>query len=132
MGRRVLIDTSVFVASERGIAVPLEEVGQAAVSVVTIAQLEVGVLAAVDGDVRAKRLATLTRALSLAAPLPVDSAVAAAFSRLAAARIAARERVDANDTWIAATAIVHGSEVWTRDRDFERFEGLSVRVFDSI
>ena len=128
MGRRVLIDTSVFIAAERGDDTPLSELGQAAISAVTIAELETGVLTATDSDQRAARLATLTRAMTVAAPLPIDGAVASAFARLASRRISAKERVDVNDTWIAATALVHDAEVWTRDRDFERFEEVAVRV----
>lgn len=128
MGRFVLIDTSVFVAAERGVTVPLEEAGQAAISAVTIAELETGVLAAPDEKSRAARLSTLTRAMTLAAPLPIDGLVVSAFARLAAKRISVNERVDTNDAWIAATAVVHGAEVWTFDRDFERFEDVKVRV----
>lgn len=128
MGRLVLIDTSVFVAAERGLNVPLEEAGQAAISAVTIAELETGVLTAPDDKSRAARLSTLTRAMTLAAPLPIDGLVASAFARVVAKRISANERVDTNDAWIAATALVHGAEVWTFDRDFERFEDVEVRV----
>ena len=128
MGRLVLIDTSVFVAAERGLNAPLEEAGQAAISAVTIAELETGVLTAPDDKSRAARLSTLTRAMTLAAPLPIDGLVASAFARIAAKRISANERVDTNDAWIAATALVHGAEVWTFDRDLERFEDVEVRV----
>lgn len=131
MGQLVLIDTSVFVAAERGESAPFDEVGKAAISAVTIAELETGVLVAPDDASRAARLSTLTRAMSVAAPLPIDGKVASVFARLAAGRIALKERVDVNDTWIAATALVHHAEVWTRDRDFERFDGVRVRVISA-
>jgi len=31
-----------------------------------------------------------------------------------------------HDTWIAATALVHGSQVWTQDGDFGSFEAVDV------
>jgi predicted nucleic acid-binding protein len=30
------------------------------------------------------------------------------------------------DTWIAATALVHGAEVWTQDADFTDFDAVEV------
>jgi len=34
-----------------------------------------------------------------------------------------------HDTWIVATALVHGAEVWTQDKDFTSFAGVGeVRV----
>jgi len=31
-----------------------------------------------------------------------------------------------HDTWIAATALAHGAEVWTQDADFSAFYGVQV------
>ena len=31
-----------------------------------------------------------------------------------------------HDTWIAATALVHGAEVWTQDDDFSSFAAVDV------
>jgi len=57
---RGVLDTSVFIASESGR--PLKEdllPEEAAVSVVTLAELQAGVLAARDTQTRARRMATL-------------------------------------------------------------------------
>lgn len=35
-------------------------------------------------------------------------------------------RLRGNDTWIAATALVHGAAVWTQDADFGAFHGVEV------
>ena len=75
---RGLADTSLFIARETGrpartAAIP----DQLSVSIITIGELRVGVLSAVDTLVRDRRLSTLSSALALD-PLPIDSDVAAA------------------------------------------------------
>jgi predicted nucleic acid-binding protein len=121
-----ILDTSVFIAVEqrRGITRPLPE--QVGVSVVTLAELELGVLVARDADVRATRLATLTRVREQAAGLPADERVSSAYARLAAAELSAGRKPRVNDTWIAATALVHGAEVWTQDADFTAFAAIEI------
>jgi predicted nucleic acid-binding protein len=37
-----------------------------------------------------------------------------------------RKRRKLHDTWIAATALAHGAEVWTQDADFGRFAAVDV------
>jgi len=97
-----------------------------AVSVVTLAELEVGVLVAEDDDVRATRLSTLLAVRESADGLPADASVASAYARLAAASLRAGRRPRVHDTWIAATAAVHDAAVWTQDDDFGHFEGVEV------
>ncbi len=55
-----LLDTSVFIAQENRSLSVSRFPGQLAVSVVTHAELSAGVLAAVELDVRSRRLVTLT------------------------------------------------------------------------
>jgi predicted nucleic acid-binding protein len=123
---RGLLDTSVFIARESGR--PLDAAAlpdEVAVSVITVAELRAGVLAATSLGVRDRRLATLTAALSLD-PLPVDDAVAERWARL---RVALRDgglRMGINDSWIAATAMAHGVPVVTQDDDLPVVEGLDV------
>jgi predicted nucleic acid-binding protein len=121
-----VLDTSVFVAveQERPLARPLPE--QVAISVITLAELELGVLMARDADVRATRLATLTRVREQAAGLPIDDRVASAYARLAAGELSAGRKPRVNDTWIAATALVNGAAVWTQDADFTAFRGVEI------
>jgi predicted nucleic acid-binding protein len=122
---RAVADTSVFVAQEGG-----RELGELpqeiAVSVITAAELELGVLRARDDETRAVRLATLARVRSAYALLPVDAEVASCFARLAASELGRGRRLRRHDTWIAATALKHGVAVVTQDRDFSSFS--SVRV----
>jgi predicted nucleic acid-binding protein len=121
-----ILDTSVFIAveQERPLAQALPE--QVGVSVVTLAELELGVLMARDSDIRATRLATLTRVREQAAGVPIDDRVSSAYARLAASELSAGRKPRVNDTWIAATAFVHAASVWTQDADFTAFRGVDI------
>ena len=121
-----VLDTSVFIAVEqtRPLRQPLPD--RVSVSVVTLAELELGVLMARDSDTRAQRLATLTRVREQTAGLPLDDRVASAYARLAAGKLSAGRKPRVHDTWIAATALVHDAEVWTQDTDFTTFDAVDV------
>jgi predicted nucleic acid-binding protein len=121
-----VLDTSIFIVVEQGR--PLREAlpDQVSVSIVTLAELELGVLMAQDPDTRSQRLATLTRVREQTAGLPADDRVASAYARLAAGELSAGRRPRVHDTWIAATALVHGAEVWTQDADFTSFAAVEV------
>jgi predicted nucleic acid-binding protein len=122
---RAVADTSIFIAQETG-----RELGELpeeiAVSVVTAAELELGVLRAADRDIRARRLSTLSRVQATYALLPVDPEVASCFARIAAAERDRGRRLRRHDTWIAATAMRHGAAVLTQDSDFSSFEEVDV------
>ena len=121
-----ILDTSIFIAREqdRPLERPLPD--QVSVSVITLAELELGVLMARDPDTRSQRLATLTRLREQTTGLPADDRVASAYARLAAGELAAGRKPRVHDTWIAATALVHGAEVWTQDDDFTSFRPVEV------
>jgi predicted nucleic acid-binding protein len=112
---RALADTSVFIAREDGRplgALPSE----LAVSVVTIGELELGVLAAADAETRARRADTLALARG-ADPIPVGEPVMSAFARLVHDCRQAGLRPRVLDALIAATAVEHGLPVVTQDAD---------------
>jgi predicted nucleic acid-binding protein len=114
-----LLDTSVWIAREGGR--PLGELPErVAVSVVTIGELQLGVLSASDDARRARRADSLALARS-ADPIPISEAVLVAWARLVAdCRAAGAQRtVKLTDALIAATAIEHGLPVVTQDDDFE-------------
>ncbi|CAN5746697.1 type II toxin-antitoxin system VapC family toxin [soil metagenome] len=113
-----LADTSVFIAQELGRPLSGEPPARVAVSVVTIAELRLGVLAAPDVESRAQRLETLSRAETLE-PLPVDRDVAGAWARLRLALRDAGRRMPLNDSWIAATALAHRIPVVSQDGDYD-------------
>lgn len=122
---RAVADTSVFVAGEAGR--PLGELpDEIAVSVVTAAELELGVLRARDPTARALRLATLSRVRSEYPLLPIDEATASCFARLASEELESGRRLRLHDTWIAATALRHGAAVVTLDTDFAAFRAVRV------
>ena len=123
---RVVLDTSVFVAREQARPLATLPAGsEVAVSVVTLAELRLGVLVASETASRSIRLGTY-EAASAFEPLPIDAAVADRFADLAALGLASGRKVKLQDTWIAATALAHGASVATQDSDFDGFEGLTV------
>lgn len=90
----------------------------AAVSVITLAELHLGVLLTEDPHVRAQRLRTFSSVEALFEPLPVDAAVARTFAEIVAEARRQGRRPKIMDTWIAATAVTHGLPVYTQDEDF--------------
>jgi predicted nucleic acid-binding protein len=114
-----LLDTSVFIARESGR--PLGELpDRVAVSVVTIGELQLGVLASPSAEQRARRGETLALARS-ADPIPISEAIMVAWARLVAdCRAAGVQRtIKLTDALIAATAVEHGLPVITQDDDFQ-------------
>jgi predicted nucleic acid-binding protein len=115
---RAVLDTSVFIAAESGRR--LDEAAlpdEAAISVVTLAELHAGVLAAADVDTRARRLATLA-AVSDIELLVIDESVAVEWARLRVLLAEDGRRANVNDVWIAATALAHDLPVVSQDADF--------------
>jgi predicted nucleic acid-binding protein len=120
-----LLDTSVFIALESGR--PLEEhriPDETAVSVVTLAELQAGVLAAADVDVRARRLATLD-AVGDIELIDIDESAARTWARMRVHLAGSGRRVNVNDLWIAAVAASRGLPVVTQDDDFGPVEGVA-------
>jgi predicted nucleic acid-binding protein len=125
MSDRGVLDTSVFIASESGRPLNEDQLPEeAAVSVVTLAELQAGVLAARDTQTRALRLATLD-VLNDVEILPVDSDVALIWAQLRVSLAESGRRINVNDLWIAATAARHRLPVVSQDDDFEAVEGMS-------
>jgi predicted nucleic acid-binding protein len=114
-----------FIAQEQQRPLRNPPPSELAVSVVTVGELRLGVLAANDPVTRARRLRTLTVAADFD-PLPVDDAVATAWAELRIALRDAGRRMPLNDSWIAATAIAYGLPVATQDDDYDDVPGLDV------
>jgi predicted nucleic acid-binding protein len=122
-----VLDTSVFIADGQGRALDSGRLpDEAAVSVMTLAELELGVHMAHDEDVRARRLATLQALHATYAALPVDEQVAGAFAELVAKARRANRRLKVQDAWIAATARAHQAALYTQDSDFDELPGVPV------
>ncbi|MGC8462092.1 MAG: type II toxin-antitoxin system VapC family toxin [Acidimicrobiales bacterium] len=120
-----LADTSLFIAVEQDRPLSSQPPDRVAVSVVTVGELRIGVLAARDGPTRARRLRTLSAAASLD-PLPVDDRVAHAWAALCVALRDAGKKMPINDSWIAATAIANDLAVASQDGDYDDVPGLRV------
>lgn len=122
---RAIADTSVFVAQETG-----RDLGdlpeRIAVSVITAAELELGVLRARDTDTRARRLATLSRVRSAYRLLPIDAKTASCFARIATEELEAGRKLRRHDAWIAACAMRHDAAVVTQDHDFSVYSSVEV------
>jgi predicted nucleic acid-binding protein len=117
-----VLDTSVLIAYSLN---PID--GDIAISMISIAELQFGVLVAPDDERRATRLARLSSILRAFEPLPVDARVAASYGQLAAATHSAGRKATARslDLMIAATAHAHGARLITSNIDDVRhLDGL--------
>lgn len=114
-----LADTSVFIARESG-----RPIGQlperVAVSVVTLGELQLGVLAATEDETRARRSSTLALARE-ADPIPISESVMVAWAHLVTdcRRAGVHRMIKLTDAMIGATAVERGLTVVTQDDDFD-------------
>jgi len=123
---RGLLDTSVFIAREQQRSLgPLPD--ELAVSVITIGELELGVLAAGDPEQLARRADTLALARA-ADPIAVTEATMSAFARLTHDCRTSGARPKILDALIAATAVEHGLPVVTQDDDFAAMDRVHRRL----
>ena len=115
-----LLDTSVFIAreTERRLG---ELPHHVAVSVVTIGELQLGVLCAADARSRARRADTLALART-ADPIPISEAIMVSWARVVADCRSAgiHGMVKLTDALIAATAVEHGLPIVTQDDNYDR------------
>ena len=119
---RAILDTSMVIADQ---VAPIP--GVLAISAITLAELNFGVLVARTTDVRAERLRRLSLLQQRFDALPVDEAVSVSYGRLAAAvvDVGRQPRRRVMDLLIAATAHAHEARLYTRNvRDFAGLEGL--------
>ncbi|MEJ5943723.1 type II toxin-antitoxin system VapC family toxin [Pseudokineococcus basanitobsidens] len=123
VSRRAVLDTSVFVARESGRPLDTSALPEeTAVSVITVAELHAGVLAARDTATRARRMSTLDVA-SLVEPLPVTAEAARRWAQLRVVLAEQGRRAKVNDLWIAAVAAANDMDVVTQDDDFDAIAG---------
>lgn len=123
--KRGVLDTSVFIARESGRRLHRERLPQeVAISVVTKAELRLGVLAAADLETRDQRLVTLDSTAELHV-LPIWAPVERVWAGMRAYLAASGRSVKINDLWIAATAAAYEIPVITQDRDFYALSGVN-------
>ena len=127
-----LIDSSVFIAAERGtldLQVLVEDYGETtfAMSAVTASELLHGVHRANTAKRRMQREAFVEALLSQFPVISFDLVVARTYARLFARLASKGTQVGAHDLIIAATAVARGMDVATRDeRSFRRIPDLNV------
>lgn len=122
---RGLLDTSVFIAAASRRSLDEECLPEeSAISVVTLAELHAGVLAAGDTETRAIRMATLD-ALADVQLILVDEGAALTWARMRVHLAETGRRVNVNDLWIAASAATHNMPVVTQDSDFDALAGVA-------
>jgi hypothetical protein len=111
---RGILDTSILIAT--GVT-PIP--GELAISIVSLAELQFGVLVAKTAEARALRLARLSAIQRRFDPLPIDEAIADSYARLAARVVETgrRPRARVVDLLIAATAHAHDAVIYTRNAD---------------
>lgn len=122
----VLVDTSVFVAVEReriGFDQLIQSEESYAVSVVSAGELLHGVHRATGRRAQARSV-FVEGLLASFEPISIDMLVARAYARAAAELARKSTPVDANDLWIAATALAFGFDLLAFDGDFDRIPGV--------
>jgi len=121
---RGLLDTSVLIGSETGRLPDTDALpDEVFISVVTIAELQAGVLAAADTATRARRLATLDSVSGLGA-LPIDVVAAGHWATMRVRLAEEGRRINVNDLWIAAVAAANGLPIVTQDSDYDALAAI--------
>ena len=122
---QALLDTSVLIAvDKRGAKLTLPD--GAAISVVTLAELRMGVILARQPEEHLDRLRTLSTVEALFEPLPITPAVAYLFAEIVGEARTRGRRPKAMDTWIAATAVANDLTLYTQDAGFDGLIGVRV------
>lgn len=130
-----LIDTSIWIAIERGLVVPADVHALTGsepvfISPVNVAEMQVGAELVEDPQHRAQCLATLRR-LKRKPQLRITLETGGVFGRIAAQlRKAGRaEDFRIQDVWLAAQAVQRGFKLLTaNERDFRDIPGLELVV----
>jgi tRNA(fMet)-specific endonuclease VapC len=132
----VLIDSDVLIGFERGKTdvrqwIKGREEENFFISVITASEFLFGVHRANSPDVRSRRLALVESVLNAFPVIPIDVPIARMHAELASSLETAGVRIGAHDSWIAATCLVHGLILVTRNvREFGRVPGLQLERWD--
>lgn len=124
-----IIDTNTLIFLER--LDPRVLPDEPIITAITLAELSVGPLVAIDDQERAARQARLQVAESSFEPLPFDASAARVFGRVAASlrRSGRKPAARAFDALIASTAIANGLELYTcNPKDYAGIDDLSLIV----
>ena len=122
---RGLLDTSVLIGQEQGRPIGTLP-DESAISVVTLAELQIGVLLADVSRTRAQRMHSLVEVQRTFDALPVDHEVARHFATIVADARQRGRKAKIMDAWIAATAVRNDLAVYTQDSDFDDLADVQV------
>ena len=124
---RALLDTSVLVGVEQRRVTSATVSADAAISVITLEELWLGVLVT-PAPAKTERQRTYEAAVALHEVLPVDGAVARACAEIRAEGRSRKVRYAPLDSLIGATARVHGLRLVTQDEGMVGMLGVDVRL----
>ena len=132
MARRLILDTGVLIASERGRAQLMDVIGEdddLVIAAITVAELRTGIELASERH-RAARAEYLVKILETLPVEPYDLATAEVHGRLLAHVHRGGTKRGAHDLMIAATAVATSRTILTTDRgaSFESLPGVSCIV----
>lgn len=127
----MLIDTSVIVEIDRGIdsgkMEHLESLSPHIVSTATVMEISTGFFRSDRNPI------LLEEFISSLSVVPIDRKVARKAGKIAADLIEEGERIEINDLYIAATAMLKGETVLTkRVEHFERIDDLEVADWEDL
>jgi predicted nucleic acid-binding protein len=108
-----LLDTSVVIGPSEGLRLAPDDT--AAISVITLGELQAGVRLAADPIARAARQARLAVVRDTFEPIPVDEAIATRYGDVLALARSRRRSSKATDLLIVATASATGRTLVTND-----------------
>jgi predicted nucleic acid-binding protein len=111
---RLLLDTSAVIADASVLTLAPDQT--AAISVITLGELNAGIRLAADARSRALRQARLSAVRSAFAPIPVDEIVAERYGEILARARSDSRTSKATDLLIIATAAATGRVLRTLDR----------------
>jgi tRNA(fMet)-specific endonuclease VapC len=126
----MILDTTFLVDVLRGegtvaeLVSDIDDAGTPYVSAITVMELYEGIHLADTTETQRDAVEDLLTEIN---ELPFDSDCGIEAGRISAELVSAGERIDETDVMIAATALVHGHPVVTRNVDhFDRIDGVDV------
>ncbi len=125
MSGSFLLDTNLIIAAinrEPGVTTQLSESAGATISVISEGEMRYGIAHSAFPDENLERFKRIAERLTV---LPVDIPVSKWYGYLKHRQRRRGLPVPDNDLWIAATAMRHELTLVTRDRHFDRIEGLT-------
>lgn len=129
MATKILLDTGILIATERGklrLGQSTDPDDDVAISVVTAAELQIGVEKSDDAH-RQQRRRFLQRVIEQVPAIDYTLPVALAHAKIAAAMSGRGITRTRPSLMIAATALVSGRVLVTLDEDFSAVSGLKLR-----